>query len=768
MQTSPRRRRIGFVVAVLATAVVVAMRVVLTRQTGDPATFPPYIAAIIAAAWVGGLYPGLFATLLCELAIIAGFGPVGFLGSAESIRIVNLLSLGAIGTAVSWLAGSYQQAIQTAKSRTDQLNREVSERRSAERAAVERERQLKLMSDHAPVLLAHCTADRVYRFVNVPYAARYGRHPREVVGRRLEEIIGPETFEQIRPHLASVLAGRRVEFEVAVDLTGSDRRILRTAYEPEFDAAGTVVGFVAAIVDITEGQRAAERVREAEARFRRAAEASAAMVYEIDTTPGSRAVVHGFQQLMGLDTDEYPLTSEWWRSRIHPDDRERHDSEVTRLLAAGTNYRMEYRVQHGSGEWIHVEEVGQVIRTPGDGAQRLVGAIVDVTQRARAEAALRDANRRKDEFLAILAHELRNPLAPIRNAAEVLRHVESPDAIIATARDVIDRQVDQMVRLIDDLLDVSRITTDKLELRREHVELQKVVRQSLATTHSFVEASGHEVTVSLPDTPLKLDADPVRLAQILDNLLTNACKYTDKNGRIAVSANRVDGWVEIRVKDNGIGIPPEHLPRLFEKFSQVQSALERSQGGLGIGLSLVQGLVRMHGGSVTAHSDGPGTGAEFVVRLPALLEEESALKPFAGHAPPAPSIKRRILVVDDNVDSATTLAMLLSMHGHEVDVAFDGLHAIESANRLQPDVILLDLGMPKLNGYDACRRIREEPWSRHTLLVAVTGWGQENDRRRTSEAGFDAHIVKPVDVSMLEEVLVSLTPAATQHAVESG
>lgn len=768
MQTSPRRRRVGFVVAVLATALVVAVRILLTRQTGEPSTFPPYLIAVLGAAWVGGLYPGLLATLLCELAIVAGIGPVAFWGNSGSARIADLLGLGVIGFGVSWLAGSYQQAIQTARVRSDQLNREIAERRSTEREAVERERQLKMMSDHAPVLLAHCTADLVYRFVNIPYAARYGLHPRDVVGRRIEEIIGPDIFEQLRPHIASVLGGRRVEFEVAVDQTGSDRRILRSGYEPEFDAAGTVVGFVAAIVDITEGQRAAERVRAAEARFRRAAEANASMVYEIDMTPGSRAVVHGFEQLMGLDTDEYPLTSEWWRSRIHPDDRERHDREMTRLLVAGTNYRMEYRVRHGSGEWIHVEEVGQVIRGPADGALRLVGAIVDVTQRARAEAALRDANRRKDEFLAILAHELRNPLAPIRNAAEVLRHVAPPDAIIATARDVIDRQVDQMVRLIDDLLDVSRITTDKLELRLEHVELQKVVRQALATTHSFVEASGHEVTVSLPDAPLRLNADPVRLAQILDNLLTNACKYTDKNGRIAVSAGTVNGWVEIRVKDNGIGIPAEHLPRLFEKFSQVHSALERSQGGLGIGLSLVQGLVRMHGGTVTAHSDGPGTGAEFVVRLPALVEHDAPVEPPSERAAPEPPVKRRILVVDDNVDSATTLAMLLSMKGNEVDVAFDGLQAIELANRLRPDVILLDLGMPKLNGYDACRRIREEPWSRNMLLVAVTGWGQENDRRRTSEAGFDAHIVKPIDADLLEETLASLTPAAVHHAAESG
>jgi CheY-like chemotaxis protein len=233
-----------------------------------------------------------------------------------------------------------------------------------------------------------------------------------------------------------------------------------------------------------------------------------------------------------------------------------------------------------------------------------------------------------------------------------------------------------------------------------------------------------------------------------------------------VSAAYVDGWVEIRVKDDGIGIPPEHLPRLFEKFSQVQSALERSQGGLGIGLSLVQGLVRLHGGTVTAHSDGPGTGAEFVVRLPALVEDEHPLE-RPSETVPTPIVPRRFLVVDDNVDSATTLAALLEMKGNEVELAFDGLQAVESANRFHPDVILLDLGMPKLNGYDACRRIRAESWSRNTVLVAVTGWGQDSDRRKTSDAGFDAHIVKPVDVRLLEKTLGSLPLPAPQHAAET-
>ncbi len=747
MQTSPRRRRLGYLVAVLATTAVIAVRFVLALRSGQSANFPPFIIAVIAAAWVGGLRPGLLATLFSALAQIFLFGPLG-IGNPTPATITSLIL---VGVAVSGLASTYQIAIARLDAQSSLLKKEVSERRSAEAAALDREKELKLVSDNAPVMIAHCTSDHVYRFVNMGYAALFGLHPREVVGRRLAEVVGDRMFSVIKPNVAAVLGGRRVEFEVPLQTPEGETRLLRSTYAPELDDTGTVVGFVAAISDVTERQRADERLREAEERFRRAADANASMVYEIDMRPGGRAVVHGFERLTGLDPVSHPMTSEWWRSRIHPDDLPRHGREVDALLNDGTNYRLHYRLLHGSGSWIHVEEVGQVVRGPRDGI-RFVGAVVDVTQRARAEEALHDADRRKDEFLAILAHELRNPLAPIRNAAQVLHHLTPADSVVAMARDVIERQVDQMVRLIDDLLDISRITADKLELRRERVELREVLQHALATTQSLVEASEHELSLSFPDEPLLLDADPVRLAQILDNLLTNACKYTDRKGRICVGAARTGDWIEIRVKDNGIGIPPEHLPRLFQKFSQVQSALERSQGGLGLGLALVEGLVRMHGGSVRAQSEGPGQGTEFIVRLPALIENAVVVEPPAAIPSAARRVSRRILVVDDNVDSAFTLATLLELSGNQVEVAHDGLEALEAANRIKPDVVLLDLGMPRLNGYDACRRIRQEPWSTKTVVIALTGWGQEEDRRRTGEAGFNAHVVKPVTLPMLEKL----------------
>lgn len=751
MQTSPRRRHLGYIAAIVGTAMVVVVRYFWAGQTGQPAAFPPLLLAVVIAAWIGGLRAGLFATTLAVIVVVTGLPqPL-----PPDTWLSSILGIAVTGVVISWLAGSYQTSIKQARTQSRQLKSEIADRRHAEAAALDRERELKLVTDQAPVLLAHCSHDFTYRFVNLPYAQRVNLHPRDLVGRRMDEVLDATTFTQLRPRIEMALSGQRVEFEAESDQDG-DSRVMRYAYEPELDESGAVTGFVAAIIDVTERRRADERVREAEERFRRAADANASMVYEIDLKPEARALVHGFERLTGLDAGSYPLTSAWWRSRIHPDDVERHTAEVNDLLDSGTNYRLRYRVLHGSGDWIHVDEVGQVVRIPGH-TPRLVGAIVDVTKRERAEAALREADRRKDEFLAILAHELRNPLAPIRNAAEVLRHVASSDSRVSVARDVIERQVDQMVRLIDDLLDVSRITADKLDLRRERVDLRTVLNQALNTTQSLADASEHQVFVSLPNEALWLEGDAVRLTQIFDNLLTNAFKYTDRKGRIVVTAAHLSEWIEVRVKDNGIGIPAEHVPRVFEKFSQVQSALERSQGGLGIGLSLVQGLVRMHGGSVSAHSEGQGHGAEFVVRLPAMGAAGLAAVAPDAHLGPAIRVSRRILVVDDNVDSASTLATLLELNGNHVDVAHDGLQAIEVANRLKPDVVLLDLGMPKLNGYDACRRIRQEPWSEKTVVIALTGWGQDDDRRKTDEAGFNAHIVKPVDLPVLERTLASLS-----------
>jgi PAS domain S-box-containing protein len=386
-------------------------------------------------------------------------------------------------------------------------------------------------------------------------------------------------------------------------------------------------------------------------------------------------------------------------------------------------------------------------------AGQVVGCVLvfrDVTER-------RAADRRKDEFLALLAHELRNPLAPLRNALQILRL--SPDgAAQEQARALMVRQLEQMVRLVDDLLDVSRIGQGKLELRREHVALAAVVQSAVETSRPLIEHMGHELTVALPDAPVLVDADPTRLAQVFANLLNNAAKYTDRGGHIRLTAGRQGGDVVVSVQDTGIGIAADQLPGLFQMFSQGERALERSQGGLGIGLTLVKRLVEMHGGRIEAHSDGPGRGAEFVVRLPAARDAPGPEVAAARLEPAAPPAPLRILIVDDNQDHTDSLAMLLRILGHDTRTAYDGRAGLEAAGEFRPGVILLDIGLPKLNGYEACRRLREQAWGKDVVIIAVTGWGQEEDRRRSLEAGFDHHLVKPVDPQDLLRLLAELRP----------
>jgi PAS domain S-box-containing protein len=401
-----------------------------------------------------------------------------------------------------------------------------------------------------------------------------------------------------------------------------------------------------------------------------------------------------------------------------------------------------------------------------DGQYGVVCYFTDISRHVMARQALADADRRKDEFLATLAHELRNPLAPIRNMLELMKRAGGNAHLIEQARATMERQLGHMVRLIDDLLDVSRISRGKVALKRERVELAAVLQQAVEACRPLIEGAKHELEITLPPEAVLLDADPVRLAQVYGNILNNACKYTDPGGRIQLTAERQDGEAVVRIRDSGIGIPADKLAGIFEIFAQVDRTLERSQGGLGIGLTLVQRLVEMHGGTVTAASEGPGRGSELVVRLPVVVE------PPPAEPAPVPAVEEpaqgRILVVDDNEDAASSLALLLELGGHEVRTAHDGAEALAVAAEFRPGVVLMDLGMPVLNGYDAARRIRAEPWGDGMILVAVTGWGQEEDRRRTTQAGFDGHLVKPVDYHALMELLATLPGAERPAARPAG
>lgn len=375
---------------------------------------------------------------------------------------------------------------------------------------------------------------------------------------------------------------------------------------------------------------------------------------------------------------------------------------------------------------------------------------------------LGDAVRTKDHFLAVLSHELRNPLAALSTGLQLLKLARPDPAVAEGSRAMMERQVKQLVRLVDDLLDVSRITTGKLALRKERVDLAAVLAAAVEASRPVIDGGGHELTITLPPDPVRLDADPVRLAQVFLNLLTNAAKYSEPGGRIRLSAVRDGGEVVVHVRDAGIGIPAAALPHIFEVFVQVDSEWRRAQGGMGIGLSLVKEFVELHGGRVEAHSGGPGKGSEFVVRLPAEAVSPATAPPaVATEGPPGPmGSRRRILVVDDNRDAADSLAMLLGIMGHEVRTAYDGAAGVAAAADFRPELILLDLGMPKMGGCEAARRIRAEEWGHEPLLVALTGWGADDDRRQTDAAGFDRHLVKPVDPNTLARMIADMPVGA--------
>jgi PAS domain S-box len=439
---------------------------------------------------------------------------------------------------------------------------------------------------------------------------------------------------------------------------------------------------------------------------------------------------------------------------INEETRKTVESPVAKVLRQGgivglANHTLLVR---RDGTEVPIEDSGApIFDNEGD----ILGVVLvfrDASRERAAEHALRDADRRKDEFLATLAHELRNPLAPIRQAAKVARAPTANEAQVRWAHDVIERQVQNMARLLDDLLDVSRITRGTMEIRKELIELQEVLDAAIEIARPAIEARHHSLSVDYPPGT-KLYADPLRLAQVIANLLTNAAKYTNPHGQIRVAGQCEADTLILKVSDTGIGISTEMLPRIFEMFVQVKSVLDKSEGGLGIGLALARGLTELHGGSLDAHSAGLSSGSTFTLRLPLHQTTFPRARDDEPEPPATPGLARRVLIADDNVDSAESLAMLLRLHGHHVEVVHDGAEALRRLDVLRPQFALIDIGMPKINGYEVARRTRAEPWGAAIRLIALTGWGQEQDRREALEAGFDDHLVKPVDTGALLRTL---------------
>jgi PAS domain S-box-containing protein len=614
----------------------------------------------------------------------------------------------------------------------------------------------------------------------------FGYAAAQAVGRHISLVIPSERLAEEDDIIASLKQGNRIEHFDTERVRSDGRRILVSlTVSPVKDAAGKVIGASKIVRDVTHQRQADERERQllaeaaaSNAKFQAFFEQGALFAGIMDMSGtileanrlSWEACGYTREQIIGKPFWDGP----WWAP---VPDLVEQIKRASMQAAAGQIFRAEMPYVVADGSHRMADVTIQPIRDDTGRVLYLAPTGVDITERKRAEAErakledslrrlaaeLSEADRRKNEFLAMLAHELRNPLAPISNAARTLRLGGGDGDTLRSASEMLERQVAQMARLVEDLLDMSRITRGKIELRKEPIELAPVVDQAVEAGRALCTSMDQQLTVIMPPHPVYLEADPTRLAQVVGNLLNNASKFTDKGGHIWLTVEQDGGLAVIRVRDNGIGIAADHLPRVFEMFTQVDTSLERSRGGLGIGLTLVKTLVEMHGGTVEVHSDGPGRGSEFTVRVPVLSDTPKTLaQPAAVELMPATC--RRVLIVDDSEDSAESLAMLLQMAGHDTHKAYDGYSAMEAAGRLRPDAVLLDIGLPGLNGYEVCRGIRKEPWGRELLLVALTGWGQEEDRQRSRDAGFDVHLVKPVDHEVLLKLLASLPSGRTTES----
>jgi PAS domain S-box-containing protein len=599
-------------------------------------------------------------------------------------------------------------------------------------------------------------------------------------GFTTEQVIGKPFWEgpwwapsaQLRERIAAAsrqaAGGQAFRAELPYFVADGSERVADVTIQPIRDETGRVIFLAPIGVDITDRKRAeADRQQ-----FVTLIETSTDFIGMCDLGGVPFFVNRAGLAMVGLDDMDaarrVPVDSFFF-----PEDQSRIRDEFLPGVLENGHGEIEVRFRHfktGAALWM----VYKVLMLPDAEGRPAAFATVgqDITERKRLEdnlrglaAELSEEDRHKNEFLAMLAHELRTPLAPISNAVRALQIGVRDEEALRAASGMLQRQVGHMSRLVDDLLDMSRITRGRIELRTQPIELAPIVHQAVETVRDLYRTMEHELTVVLPPAPIHLDADPARLTQVIGNMLHNAAKFTDRGGHVSLTVEVNGAEAVLRVRDNGVGIAPEHHHELFKMFGQIDTSLERSRGGLGIGLTLVKTLVEMHGGHVEVRSEGSGCGTEFTIRLPMIAAPRAAPAPVAK---PGRAAGRRVLIVDDSEDGAESLAMLLEFGGHETHKAHDGIAALEAAERLRPDAVLLDIGLPGLNGYEVCRRIRQTPWGEPITLVALTGWGQDEDRDRSREAGFDAHMVKPVDFDALLKLLASVSPVDAEPKSAGG
>ncbi len=968
MRAGLRTRGARYAIVVAAVAAATGLRLLLPESLRAEVPFAVHFVVVLFAAWYAGATAGVIATLLSAAAVSYFLLPPVFkfavAGWSQQVSLAAFTLLG-VGTSlfVAWLQVTARRAaIQARRSsgrraKLEELLRaeraalaravcEVELRRQAEDALHHTEAQYRLLAESIPQLVWMARPDGHVEYFNTRWVEYTGRPADDTLGWGWEAVVHPDDRPAaVTAWTHAIATGEPCEVEFRLRRADGDYRWHLARSLPLRDDDGTVIRWVGAATDLHDQKTTQAELRQANERFRLAADAVTAVIYDWDPVTGHVERTRGLTDLVGFRLDEAEPTNAWWRQRIHPDDRDEFARRWQETLVQGDRYAFEYRVRHKDGRDLNVIDRGTLVRDDTGRLVRVVGSVQDITGRVRMESALRanearfrflaegaaavaasldydatlrtlarltvpaladfalvhladrndarlvaaahadpaaeptlydvgrqyrpaanprspimqvlrtgssvlipdvtedylrvvapdgtpqarlralglrswlvvplkardrtlgtvslltttsgrrfeaadltlaeelagraalaldnaqlykearEADRRKDEFLAMLGHELRNPLAPIVTSLHLLARSGGLDEEAAAARDTIDRQVRHLKRLVDDLLDVARITRGKVKLHRQPVELRQVLTTAEETVRPLLDARRHKLAVALPAGPVWLNADPARLTQVFGNLLTNAAKYMEDGGVIAVTAEATGGKVVVRVRDQGMGIPAEMLPRVFDLFTQVGSTLDRAQGGLGIGLSLVKSLVELHGGRVEAYSGGPGQGSEFVVRLPTIPAPAAAPAPQVpaaaaadnGHAATAAG---GVLITDDNRDAAHSLARLLQAWGYRTWVTYDGPGALAAAAEHCPRVALLDIGLGGMTGYDVAKQLRADPATADMRLIALTGFGQEEDRRRSIEAGFDAHLVKPVDPEELQQLLAAAVAPA--------
>jgi len=571
---------------------------------------------------------------------------------------------------------------------------------------------------------------------------------------------GLEALELVRraaPKIPFILITGALGDERAVELlrSGATDFVLKDRLARLAPAIQRALSDLAAHAEHEEVQA---RLAQADRLSKAAAEAARMGTWQLDVASGKLDCSEDFLRLIGVQRATWAGTAGALEALVHPEDVEGLRRFYVDASQPSRFMELEFRIHKSDGEvrWMHSR--GDCVLEPDGAPATFFGVMMDITERKQIEAALRDTDRRKDEFLATLAHELRNPLAPIYNGLSVLRRSSVQSAEAEQIHTMLDRQMKHIIRLVDDLLDVSRVTLGKIELQSAPVELQTILQSAVDMSRTLIEAGGHRLEISVPSSPVTLQGDAVRMIQVLSNLLNNAAKYTDAGGQIHLSAQVQDDRVLISVRDNGVGIPGPMLDRVFNLFTQVDSSYARDKAGLGIGLAMVRKLVELHGGEVWAFSAGPGQGSEFIVRLPISVAADAPVTNRSGTALDASLSGRRVLVVDDNCDSADSLGMLLELSGAEAHVVYDGESALAAIPVFEPDAVLLDLGMPGMNGYTVAGHIRQNPNYQSLVLIALTGFGQEQDHARSRAAGFNHHLTKPADMDALHALLASVVP----------